>query len=73
MLSPGKSLFVPQGNPVQRVEGIKALPPPIHSNWMTFRRSRREDLLRGHPFDYYSLTGGSHTSVIDIKEIKIKP
>jgi hypothetical protein len=72
-LSPGKKLFVPQGNPGQRVEDIKALPPPIHSKWMTLRRFRREDLLRGHPFDYCSLTGGSHTSVIDIKEVKIKP
>jgi hypothetical protein len=40
---------------------------------MTLRRFRREDLLRGHPFDYCSLTGGSHTSVINIKEVKIKP
>jgi hypothetical protein len=40
---------------------------------MTLRRSKREDLLMDHPFDYYSLTGGSHTSVIDIKEVKIKP
>jgi hypothetical protein len=29
---------------------------------------QERDLLRGHPSDYYSLTGGSHTSVKDIKE-----
>jgi hypothetical protein len=29
---------------------------------------QERDLLRGHPSDYFSLTGGSHTSVIDIKE-----
>jgi hypothetical protein len=29
---------------------------------------QERDLLRGHPSDYSSLTGGSHTSVIDIKE-----
>jgi hypothetical protein len=40
---------------------------------MTLRRSRRGTLLRGHPFEPFSLTGGSHTSVIDIKEVKIKP
>jgi hypothetical protein len=40
---------------------------------MTLRRFRRENLLMGHPFDYFSLTGGSNTSVIDIKEVKIKP
>jgi hypothetical protein len=39
---------------------------------MTLRRFKRENLLMGHPFDY-SLTGGSHTSVIDVKEVKVKP
>jgi hypothetical protein len=29
---------------------------------------QERDLLKGHPFDCFSLTGGSHTSVIDIKE-----
>jgi hypothetical protein len=29
---------------------------------------QERDLLRGHPSDYFSLIGGSHTSVIDIKE-----
>jgi hypothetical protein len=29
---------------------------------------QERDLLRGHPSDYSLLTGGSHTSVIDIKE-----
>jgi hypothetical protein len=43
------------------------MPPPVHSRWMTLRRFERENLLSGHPSDYYSLTGGSHTSVIDIK------
>jgi hypothetical protein len=57
-----------------RVRGIKALPPPAYLRWMTLRRFERErDLLRGHPSDYFSLTGGSHTSVIDIKGVKIKP
>jgi hypothetical protein len=31
------------------------------------------DLLRGHPCNYFSLTGGPHTSVTDIKEVKVKP
>jgi hypothetical protein len=34
---------------------------------------QERDLLRGHPSDYSSLTSGFHTSVIDIKEVKIKP
>jgi hypothetical protein len=29
---------------------------------------QERDLLRGYSFDYSSLIGGSHTSVIDIKE-----
>jgi hypothetical protein len=29
---------------------------------------QERDLLRDHPSDYTSLTGVSHTSVIDIKE-----
>jgi hypothetical protein len=73
LLSPGKNLFVPQGNSGQRVESIKAPPPPIHSMWMTLRRSRRENLLRGHLFDYCSLTSGSHTSVTDIRKSRSKP
>jgi hypothetical protein len=40
---------------------------------MTLRRSRRENLLMGHPFKPFSLIGGSHTSVMDIKKVKIKP
>jgi hypothetical protein len=34
---------------------------------------QERDLLRGHPSDYYSLIGGSHTSVIGIKKVKAKP
>jgi hypothetical protein len=38
---------------------------------MTLRRFKRERyILRGHPFDHSSLTGGSHISVIDIKKKK---
>jgi hypothetical protein len=29
---------------------------------------QERDLMRGHPSDYSSLIGGSHTSVIDIKK-----
>jgi hypothetical protein len=29
---------------------------------------QERDLLRGHPSDYFSLTGRSHTSVIDNKK-----
>jgi hypothetical protein len=29
---------------------------------------QERDFLRGHPSNYSSLTGGSHTSVIDIKQ-----
>jgi hypothetical protein len=47
--------------------------PPIHLKWMTLRRSRRGNLLMGHPFKPFSLTGGSHTSMMDIKKVKIKP
>jgi hypothetical protein len=39
---------------------------------MTLRRSRRGNLLMGHPFKLFSLTGGPHTSVTDIKEVKIE-
>jgi hypothetical protein len=47
--------------------------PPIHLKWMTLRRSKRGNLLMGHPFKLFSLTGGPHTSVTDIKEVKIEP
>jgi hypothetical protein len=57
----------------QKAEGINTMSPPIHLKWMTLRRSRRENLLMGHPFKPFSLTGRPHTSVTDIKEVKIKP
>jgi hypothetical protein len=31
------------------------------------------DLLMGHPFDHFPLTGGPHASVTNIKEVKVKP
>jgi hypothetical protein len=47
--------------------------PPIHLKWMTLRRSKRGTLLMGHPFEPFSLTGGSHTSVMDIKKSRSNP
>jgi hypothetical protein len=32
------------------------------------QKIHERDLLRGHPFDYSSLTGGSHTSMTETKE-----
>jgi hypothetical protein len=72
LLNSGTSLFIPQRNVGIKDKGINTPPPPVHSKWMTLRRFKR-DLLRGHPFDYSSLTGGSRASVIDIKIVKVKP
>jgi hypothetical protein len=40
---------------------------------MTLKRFKKRNLLMGHPSDHFSLTGGPHTSVTDIKEVKVKP
>jgi hypothetical protein len=55
------------------VQLINTMSPPIHLKLMTLRRFRRGNLLMGHPFKLFSLTVGPHTSVTDIKEVKIEP
>jgi hypothetical protein len=47
--------------------------PPFEMDDSQEIQEGERDLLMSHPFEPFSLTGGSHTSVMDIKKVKIKP
>jgi hypothetical protein len=48
---------------------IKALSFSVHLRWMTLMKLRKErDFMKYHPCDFFSLTGETHTLVIEIKK-----
>jgi hypothetical protein len=73
LLNSGAILFVPQGNSEHKTEGINTPSSTVHSVWVTTERLKRKRRSLGcHPCNHTFLTSESHTSVMDIRKVKIK-